>query len=157
MVGIIPARAGFTTPDQCRSARCADHPRSRGVYRFAKPQPATKTGSSPLARGLLSFLQVDATDLGIIPARAGFTPRRCPLVTVKPDHPRSRGVYSTVPIALIATFGSSPLARGLLTYNEASLNEYGIIPARAGFTGAWKVEHDGRPGSSPLARGLLLG
>ena len=99
MVGIIPARAGFTTPDQCRSARCADHPRSRGVYRFAKPQPATKTGSSPLARGLLSFLQVDATDLGIIPARAGFTPRRCPLVTVKPDHPRSRGVYS-VPATL---------------------------------------------------------
>ena len=62
-----------------------------------------------------------------------------------------------MPIALIATFGSSPLAQGLLTYNEASLNEYGIIPARAGFTGAWKVEHDGRPGSSPLARGLLLG
>ena len=30
--GIIPARAGFTTPMRSGTLTVADHPRSRGVY-----------------------------------------------------------------------------------------------------------------------------
>ena len=32
--GIIPARAGFTSPIRLMSASQKDHPRSRGVYPF---------------------------------------------------------------------------------------------------------------------------
>ena len=53
--------------------------------------------------------------LGIIPARAGFTPP-----------PRPTSPDST---------GSSPLARGLRGYGRERLVVEGIIPARAGFTG----------------------
>ena len=73
--------------------------------------------------------------------------------------------------------GSSPLARGLLVREDASVHEPGIIPARAGFTlslhksGRFRTDHPrsrgvytphipsfGYPkGSSPLARGLRRG
>ena len=71
-----------------------DHPRSRGVYRGIDIQFPAPPGSSPLARGLREYYDVNATWRRIIPARAGFT--RAPVKR----H------------SLIA--GSSPLARGLL-------------------------------------------
>ena len=49
---IIPARAGFTLPSFCWLAHTQDHPRSRGVYRFAFQSGERWEGSSPLARGL---------------------------------------------------------------------------------------------------------
>ena len=52
MIGIIPARAGFTRPTACRRRPAWDHPRSRGVYRTAGHPVAVIPGSSPLARGL---------------------------------------------------------------------------------------------------------
>ena len=51
-LGIIPARAGFTTRGRCPATRCRDHPRSRGVYPFSSCATYTASGSSPLARGL---------------------------------------------------------------------------------------------------------
>ena len=73
---------------------------------------------------------------GIIPARAGFTPRMRRLRRRLPDHPRSRGVYSPTTAFPGIVAGSSPLARGL-PCSGCSL-DWGerIIPARAGFTGA---------------------
>ena len=112
--------------------------------------------------------------MGIIPARAGFTCARAVSLRSPRDHPRSRGVY-------IGTFsygandkGSSPLARGLPSVEIGQLREFGIIPARAGFTpppvcdarhiedhprsrGVYAAQRSAvRPsgGSSPLARGL---
>ena len=71
--GIIPARAGFTRP-RCSAERArADHPRSRGVYRFALVCRGLCGGSSPLARGLRAQHQAASAQVGIIPARAGFT------------------------------------------------------------------------------------
>ena len=70
---IIPARAGFTTPGRCRSGRCADHPRSRGVYLGPSRGGRPRGGSSPLARGLRVSGPGHSGLLGIIPARAGFT------------------------------------------------------------------------------------
>ena len=73
-----------------------DHPRSRGVcieyawlYRFGY-------GSSPLARGLPESPLMENVPPGIIPARAGFTPREAEAAAVT-DHPRSRGVYAWAP------------------------------------------------------------
>ena len=111
---IIPARAGFTgTSGLTRYVR-ADHPRSRGVYALLLLGADESMGSSPLARGLLRGRGEEFARVGIIPARAGFTPRRPARWCHRGDHPRSRGVY----------------ARG----DRLAGATGGIIPARAGFT-----------------------
>ena len=52
LVGIIPARAGFTTTPTASPCSSADHPRSRGVYARWRFTGCGVRGSSPLARGL---------------------------------------------------------------------------------------------------------
>ena len=90
-----------------------DHPRSRGVYTRLTTTTGTVTGSSPLARGLLIEIKPEVSDIGIIPARAGFTSIRASILSPRADHPRSRGVYSAVYSTVSLPPGSSPLARGL--------------------------------------------
>ena len=173
--GIIPARAGFTSPRGRGSRGGADHPRSRGVY-FGKVDYITfNDGSSPLARGLP--IRPGQTDhaVGIIPARAGFTNDPLSRLVRSSDHPRSRGVYKTRVSPHKKFSGSSPLARGLRPRRIAVRLEGRIIPARAGFTrppdclrcrlpdhprsrGVYHPVWSGVEshfGSSPLARGLL--
>ena len=114
---------------------------------------------------------------GIIPARAGFTTTPGRPSASAGDHPRSRGVYPGNPNVPGTLLGSSPLARGLQPAPGRSWARGGIIPARAGFTlpkiprpkiiedhprsrGVYRQAEPGRgppSGSSPLARGLLLG
>ena len=137
--------------------RGRDHPRSRGVYPGGR------------VCGRLGWR--------IIPARAGFTEDGSIDGYRGEDHPRSRGVYMTAMNNSYASYGSSPLARGLHTVGSTIVGQYGIIPARAGFTcmegvaDASSTDHprsrgvylkdpaDRLPetGSSPLARGLLGG
>ena len=50
------------------------------------------------------------------------------------DHPRSRGEYIGVAIALFGVPGSSPLSRGILGHNLRRLANHRIIPALAGNT-----------------------
>ena len=71
--GIIPARAGFTPGRSRRRPGWQDHPRSRGVYLIPEAPWLYRTGSSPLARGLLWLRCLRGRCRGIIPARAGFT------------------------------------------------------------------------------------
>ena len=52
--GIIPARAGFTSPTEASTPQPWDHPRSRGVYAVPGEVVQAQQGSSPLARGLPS-------------------------------------------------------------------------------------------------------
>ena len=153
---IIPARAGFTLSGTGSDGEWTDHPRSRGVYSTRTVLSRARTGSSPLARGLLLAAKLMGRRAGIIPARAGFTPR--------------------IPVPPAGDPGSSPLARGLLRLRVLLQHPPGIIPARAGFTHLrWDpdllcVDHprsrgvygrvvhtdSGAVGSSPLARGLRL-
>ena len=132
------------------------------------------TGSSPLARGLQTARYDRMRDQGIIPARAGFTGRGPHRHHPRPDHPRSRGVYSTSGSTPPWRRGSSPLARGLRVGDQDVRGEPRIIPARAGFTAGLSGPHRSRTdhprsrgvytrprptatagsGSSPLARGL---
>ena len=110
---IIPARAGFTADGRFSVVDSPDHPRSRGVYCTAVECVMHASGSSPLARGLLTdkdkpagvegiiparagLLEQRMRDFenrGIIPARAGFTWWQCLCADFRRDHPRSRGVY----------------------------------------------------------------
>ena len=91
-------------------------------------------GSSPLARGLLpGGHRIDRAPR-IIPARAGSTNIVGDLNGAMKDHPRSRGVYLRGMYLDVNEWGSSPLARGLLTINlDDTVTEW-IIPARAGST-----------------------
>ena len=52
IIGIIPARAGFTYSRRRRTRVRKDHPRSRGVYELSHLVCSDFEGSSPLARGL---------------------------------------------------------------------------------------------------------
>ena len=110
---IIPARAGFTAAGNRSSDRCADHPRSRGVYFRERDDGRSTHGSSPLARGLLDRHHSQGMVGRIIPARAGFTPAVTAYGLRTGDHPRSRGVYRRDLAARSPGPGSSPLARGL--------------------------------------------
>ena len=132
--GIIPARAGFTTPEGEKVTQIMDHPRSRGVYDGRAIGGPDEVGSSPLARGLRAPVIGRVPEVRIIPARAGFTEDTQAHARRLWDHPRSRGVYRRKRTGRGTIPGSSPLARGL--------------PARS-------TRGDQRaPGSSPLARGL---
>ena len=132
--GIIPARAGFTVKHGQAVENKRDHPRSRGVYASVISSPTAGIGSSPLARGLRAHCGVGRFARGIIPARAGFTPRRRRLRSSVRDHPRSRGVYGDTGTGKTQLLGSSPLARGLQRRIHRLARPRWIIPARAGFT-----------------------
>jgi len=93
VIGIIPARAGFTTVPAQHRAAPPDHPRSRGVYQNALAHIGDNAGSSPLARGLPKARLPCGRPGRIIPARAGFTAARPMTPAGRSDHPRSRGVY----------------------------------------------------------------
>ena len=136
---IIPARAGFTGQFGLAVIDDRDHPRSRGVYHYLESRRLTGSGSSPLARGLLVNHIVAEIERRIIPARAGFTSPRSRRGLADRDHPRSRGVYPPAHDEITFTNGSSPLARGLLSGGWVEGQFGRIIPARAGFTsGAWR-------------------
>ena len=171
---IIPARAGFTRHCPGSSSSEPDHPRSRGVYFYVVQSGENTWGSSPLARGLRVVVRPGGHVAGIIPARAGFT--HLPGATRRRlwDHPRSRGVYLSIPRLNSLSSGSSPLARGLLGVDVGCRTGGRIIRARAGFTscataiarrsedhprsrGVYSTSQDpsmSPGGSSPLARGL---
>ena len=151
---IIPARAGFTRRASPPFQGPWDHPRSRGVYDAGATKADVARGSSPLARGLLGSGRMTARILGIIPARAGFTPTVAAGAHRYGDHPRSRGVYAMEKGEITAEEGSSPLARGLRPRLPRRPFFRGIIPARAGFTTASYLNTRNMIGSSPLARGL---
>ena len=153
-IGIIPARAGFTSRSATNCASCSDHPRSRGVYPMAVNADNVLGGSSPLARGLLRVSVSMIWLPGIIPARAGFTLFGPTPISRKRDHPRSRGVYKANNGLLLLRNGSSPLARGLRAGEHHDVGRRGIIPARAGFTSSLLLTLMRLTGSSPLARGL---
>ena len=154
---IIPARAGFTWGPARRRAAHRDHPRSRGVYASMASSTPAPLGSSPLARGLPRSSPSPISPSGDHPRSRGvydYTGRReeiligsSPLArglrvfpthpcTDRRDHPRSRGVYHFLPVLSVGGSGSSPLARGLHAAHTRCVKTYGIIPARAGFTGS---------------------
>ena len=113
-------------------------------------------GSSPLARGLLKDNRAEALKERIIPARAGFTQGQPRRGAEGEDHPRSRGVYWWSGRYEDDPVGSSPLARGLRMNMAAVDPDFGIIPARAGFTGGCTCS-GGRARDHPRSRGVYPG
>ena len=71
--GLIPARAGNTSPVALLLCELRAHPRSRGEHEQLKRVSKSARGSSPLARGTPCELSLLVQLLGLIPARAGNT------------------------------------------------------------------------------------
>ena len=153
-VRIIPAHAGFTPGPEHPPQLDGDHPRTRGVYPDSNREPADYGGSSPHTRGLLGVRTHRPGRGRIIPAHAGFTTQLQGLALSVRDHPRTRGVYGTLPAegdtlegssphtrgypalppVKSRTRGSSPHTRGLRRLDARGGRQPGIIPAHAGFT-----------------------
>ena len=174
--GLIPARAGNTRRDTLKLSDLGAHPRSRGEHMFHCLCILLLWGSSPLARGTLLALIQAHVEVGLIPARAGNTKLRESRLWRQRAHPRSRGEHPPKDWQPRRIRGSSPLARGTRIRGFQSALRQGLIPARAGNTGAIfatnrggrahprsRGEHQNRlnllvvdEGSSPLARGTHL-
>ena len=111
-----------------------DHPRTRGVYAWARALPRPRAGSSPHTRGLPGQALGTPQRGGIIPAHAGFTHLSSSSAAGVWDHPRTRGVYRAREGPQVTPRGSSPHTRGLHAMGGATVWAIGIIPAHAGFT-----------------------
>ncbi|EFW09827.1 hypothetical protein HMPREF9005_1186 [Actinomyces sp. oral taxon 178 str. F0338] len=77
--GLIPARAGKTSPAKTVPAGTAAHPRACGENRFDTDPLLHDDGSSPRVRGKPLAPVFDVAEARLIPARAGKTRRRCPV------------------------------------------------------------------------------
>ena len=73
VLGIIPALAGNTIPDNPARAKMPDHPRSRGEYLQDQSEKVAAEGSSPLSRGIHLPPRYRGLSKRIIPALAGNT------------------------------------------------------------------------------------
>ena len=174
--GIIPACAGSTWRVRKRSPARWDYPRMRGEHSGSFGDADAPLGSSPHARGALSFFALLAVAAGIIPACAGGTRFGGIRGRQLRDHPRMRGEHSSASVSFAHQMGSSPHARGALNAQGRAPPALGIIPACAGSTGTFaavlcKTEDHPRMrgehstavyvffitrGSSPHARGALV-
>ena len=173
--GLIPARAGTTVWHRDSGSGGGAHPRSRGDHMLFSCSMPPVAGSSPLARGPPKLLNRLACLVRLVPARAGTTGGGFAGVAAAEAHPRSRGDHTAVRFAVSVTAGSSPLARGPQRRMGICKHGRGLIPARAGTTGAahfvlflsgahprsrgdhllLRRRFPRRGGSSPLARGPL--
>ena len=132
--GIIPAYAGSTQNICDGRHEEVDHPRIRGEHPLSFMGGGAYWGSSPHTRGARPPDRHRRPGERIIPAYAGSTRSLTPPSPAAADHPRIRGEHSTVPIALIATAGSSPHTRGALAPSRLGPAPGRIIPAYAGST-----------------------
>ncbi len=85
-------------------------------------------------RGILTVLLIYERGDRIIPAHAGNTLQALFYYVIFRDHPRSCGEYGIGEKANARIIGSSPLMRGILTFNQESVQIKRIIPAHAGNT-----------------------
>ena len=132
--GIIPALAGNTVFHAGQHIASPDHPRSRGEYNSREPVTRYTPGSSPLSRGILVQQPRVRYRDRIIPALAGNTVNVMFPELPAPDHPRSRGEYTSNPAGSLRANGSSPLSRGIRRLPGRNPSRSRIIPALAGNT-----------------------
>ncbi|MCP1683096.1 hypothetical protein J2T32_002318 [Kerstersia gyiorum] len=149
----IPACAGNTFIFEKLFVRHTVHPRMRGEHAGPCWTASGRCGSSPHARGTPSRWIASAASARFIPACAGNT-RCCPRVEPPtPVHPRMRGEHGSRLAQRPRSGGSSPHARGTLSWRKTLALSITVHPRMRG-------EHAALPhqiflifGSSPHARG----
>ena len=91
--GLIPARAGTTSPRSPWTLSSGAHPRSRGDHETPNGLNTTDKGSSPLARGTSDRNNDVIAEPRLIPARAGNIAVAQTTAHAQAAHPRSRGEH----------------------------------------------------------------
>ena len=133
--GIIPAYAGSTLNGFEGLTSQKDHPRIRGEHTTVYERTIEQEGSSPHTRGAHHRQHRHGDRMGIIPAYAGSTRPRSPLLPLVSDHPRIRGEHYAGTAEEEAMHGSSPHTRGAPEGRHGRRRPGRIIPAYAGSTG----------------------
>ena len=134
LTGLIPARAGKTTPMTAWTVAGRAHPRACGENTQMARTKKTVRGSSPRVRGKRRHPYRRQRDCRLIPARAGKTGA---LVRAPSDcraHPRACGENLYSRPRRRRTGGSSPRVRGKRLEHARMRHSAGLIPARAGKT-----------------------
>ena len=150
--GLIPAHAGKTGFTAAIRASPEAHPRSRGENLIRMARVWGPAGSSPLTRGKLCALRVNASVIGLIPAHAGKTHHAHPSGASCAAHPRSRGENVSPSCSGRSWSGSSPLTRGKHNRRPDRRDHTRLIPAHAGKTNLW-FGVDSTSGAHPRSRG----
>ena len=130
--GIIPARAGSRPSGRGGRVDHGDHPRACGEQLMAARTVPMTAGSSPRVRGAAVHHRHAHGGEGIIPARAGSSPRRSTSGSATWDHPRACGEQYGLDKLVHDKSGSSPRVRGAGKVGERCATCKWIIPARAG-------------------------
>ena len=132
--GLIPARAGKTSPNPARTPPRQAHPRACGENMTVLESAPSALGSSPRVRGKpLGRLPPPVADR-LIPARAGKTLQSGARISDQTAHPRACGENRLQAVSAEALDGSSPRVRGKPITEWESARIRGLIPARAGKT-----------------------
>ena len=132
--GLIPARAGKTEGCCSSWSPWSAHPHACGENQEFSILQVARLGSSPRVRGKpLGEHAAPGWD-GLIPARAGKTPRRTRRPRMGRAHPRACGENARLVESVRNASGSSPRVRGKLSDRARGSLSGGLIPARAGKT-----------------------
>ena len=133
---LIPARAGKTNLARGKAGARRAHPRACGENGDAPYSMSQYQGSSPRVRGKLATAVREALAARLIPARAGKTSSSSGPTSGTWAHPRACGENPGESRRLGPGVGSSPRVRGKQRAGDAGARLHGLIPARAGKTGA---------------------
>ena len=131
-LGITPARAGKSQPQQPRARGFRNYPRSRGEELAEGFLNELSSELPPLARGRVGACATIGVRTGITPARAGKSVGNRSTLRTQRNYPRSRG--EEIAFSPLRTLRPElpPLARG----RDGRPGDYpplrGITPARAG-------------------------
>ena len=134
--GLIPARAGKTSPPRTERGGGQAHPRAGGENEADPYSDETLSGSSPRGRGKRRRGPAVRRPAGLIPARAGKTWRSRRALARRWVHPRAGGENHCAASQISASRGSSPRGRGKPGHDACGGAAAGLIPARAGKTTA---------------------
>ena len=133
-VRLIPARAGKTRQATKRAQPSRAHPRAGGENTVHEAVNGLLQGSSPRGRGKHSANPVEDARAGLIPARAGKTPKVVSRYSSRAAHPRAGGENRRPPPFHREKSGSSPRGRGKHHGPARHRRITRLIPARAGKT-----------------------
>ena len=133
---LIPARAGKTWSGVSQEMRRSAHPRACGENPADLGGEPGDGGSSPRVRGKQSACSRSEARRRLIPARAGKTRPARPKGAARPAHPRACGENLVPSYRSQHREGSSPRVRGKRASRPSAPDPKGLIPARAGKTGA---------------------
>ena len=151
-MGLIPAHAGKTCPENRRCRATWAHPRSRGENMLTARSMTCPTGSSPLTRGKPSCIMLFTRCMRLIPAHAGKTRVQDVEHAAAGAHPRSRGENLNAVAGGNKETGSSPLTRGKHRHLVSDRVAVRLIPAHAGKT-ARRAGMGADGGAHPRSRG----